>query len=64
MYQVIFTKSAEKELSKLPNGIVSKIVDTIEVLANNPREIGYKKLVGFKDLYRFRVNDYRIIIIY
>jgi mRNA interferase RelE/StbE len=61
MYQIQFSKSAEKEIEKLSANIVEKIIAAIQTLTHNPRPNGYKKLRGFRDLYRIRVGDYRII---
>lgn len=66
-YQIFYKKKAEKELNKLPVQIAEKIADAIELLAENPRPHGYKKLNEFniphapKDLYRIQVGNYRVI---
>jgi mRNA interferase RelE/StbE len=60
-YAVVVTKSAEKELHKLPLPIIKKLVGVIAGLANNPRPAGCKKLKGFKNLWRIRVGNYRIV---
>jgi len=61
LYRVVLSKSAEKELSKLPPRAVEKIVPALQSLANNPRPTGCKKLKGFDDLWRIRVGDYRAV---
>ncbi len=60
-YKIVFAKSAQKELDKLPKAFGLKILGTIESLAGNPRPHGCKKLEGAGNNYRIRVNDYRII---
>lgn len=60
-YRVVLTKSAEKELLKLPSRVVEKIVPALTSLAKNPRPVGCKKLKGFDDLWRIRVGDYRAV---
>jgi len=60
-YKVVLTKSAEKELSKLPSTVISKIVPELQSLENLPRPNGCKKLKGFENLWRIRVGDYRVI---
>jgi len=60
-YRVVLSKSAEKELSKLPSRVVEKIVPALTSLAKNPRPAGCKKLKGFDDLWRIRVSDYRAV---
>ena len=62
MFKIVFKRSAEKELSKLPTTVIRRIVPVIDDLANNPRPIGSKKLEAQKDeLWRVRVGDYRIV---
>jgi mRNA interferase RelE/StbE len=61
MYNVTINKKAYKEICEIPDLYAKKIIRTIYDLEQNPRPIGYRKLSGFKDLYRIRVNVYRII---
>jgi mRNA interferase RelE/StbE len=60
-YTVVLTKSAEKELHKLPLTVIEKVIAAIGTLANEPRPVGCKKLKGFKNLYRIRIGNYRVI---
>jgi mRNA interferase RelE/StbE len=60
-YQVVLSKTAEKELERLPAQVISKIIPVLESLENNPRPSGCKKLKGFKDFWRVRIGNYRII---
>lgn len=60
-YKVLISKSAEKEIYKLPVKEILKIKDAIFDLADNPRPFGVKKLEGFNDLYRIRKGNYRIM---
>lgn len=67
-YEVIIKPSVFKDLSKLQDGIVEKIFEKIEQLADNPRPNGCKKLKNakqinsnYKSLYRIRFTDYRIV---
>jgi len=60
-YKVVITQSAEKELLKLPISAILWIRETIAQLGNDPRPAQCKKLQGFKNLYRVRTGDYRII---
>jgi mRNA interferase RelE/StbE len=59
-YKVIFAKSVKKDFKKIHKLEVSKILNEISVLAENPRSSKSKKLKGEK-LYRIRVGNYRII---
>ena len=60
-YSVVLTKSAEKELYKLPTEAILKIVAALKGLEENPRPEGCKKLKGFKNLWRIRIGNYRAI---
>ena len=61
IYQLKIKKSAEKELANLPLEIILSIKIRILELGDNPFPAGYKKLKGFKNLYRIRIRTYRII---
>jgi mRNA interferase RelE/StbE len=61
IYDVVLSKTAEKNLSKLPPKIIAIIIPFLELLGENPRPIGCKKLRGFSYLWRVRVGNYRII---
>lgn len=60
-YTVVVSQTAEKELHRLPARIIEKIVAVLVLLQDNPRPVGCKKLKGYKQLWRVRVGDYRII---
>lgn len=67
-FQIVFKKSAQKELAKLPSQIGRRIQIAIDGLSQDPRPHGYVQLTEFelpsqdpKSLYRIRVGDYRII---
>lgn len=61
-YEIVWLKSAHKQLEKLPKKDRSKITVHIDDIHNNPEILDFKKLAGFKNLYRIRVGDYRIIL--
>ena len=60
-YQLKIKKSAEKELATLPTETIIVIKNLVLELSDNPFPSGYKKLKGFKNLYRIRSGSYRII---
>lgn len=60
-YRVELTQSAQKELNRLPAKVIEKIIIVLKSLEENPRPIGCKKLKGYKNLWRVRVGDYRVI---
>ena len=53
--------SAQKELDSLENAVFARVDRKILSLADNPRPPGCKKLRGYKDQWRIRVGDYRIV---
>jgi mRNA interferase RelE/StbE len=59
-YTVLILPSAQKQLSKLPNAIASRIEDKLLELEQDPRPSGCKKLKG-RDAWRVRIGDYRVI---
>ena len=61
MYQVIVTKTAEKQLDKIPNNYYILITTKLKKLVFDPRPSGCKKLVGYEHIYRIRVGSYRVI---
>jgi mRNA interferase RelE/StbE len=60
-YGVTFSRSARKELEKLPPQLVERLFPKIELLASQPRPTGCKKLKGGQNLWRIRLGDYRVI---
>lgn len=59
-YEILFTARAEKQFSKLENGIQEHILGVLERIKVRPFSFA-KRLVG-TDYYKLRVGDYRIII--
>lgn len=59
-YSVYLTKTAIKNLDKLPDNIAEPIIVAIKKLEDNPRPPGYRKLKG-RDGYRIRVGNYRVL---
>jgi len=60
-YRVVISETADRQLSRLERRIQERIRDRIDALADNPRPPGVKKLKGYRDYWRIRVGDYRII---
>jgi mRNA interferase RelE/StbE len=52
---------AKRQLAKLHRTIQHRLQAKIDALSEIPRPDGYKKIQGFKNRYRIRVGDYRII---
>lgn len=62
-YEVVFKKSAAKELQSLPQKVQQKVIDAVQLLALNPYTelLQIKKMKGAESLYRLRIQDYRVI---
>ena len=59
-FSILFTRSAAKELERVPTKDRHRIVTRIGTLADNPRPMGAEKLSG-DDKYRIRQGDYRTL---
>lgn len=59
-YQIIVTKSIQKELDNLPNDIKEHVYEKVAQLGEVPRPDGVVKLKGYENEYRVRVGDYRL----
>lgn len=59
-YQVILPKTVQKEMNRLPDDVIDRILDRLEELKVNPRPSDSKKLKG-RPAWRIRVGDYRVI---
>jgi mRNA interferase RelE/StbE len=64
-YEVVFKKSAFKELQSLPQRVQQKILDAVQLLSLNPYTelLQIKKMKGADSLYRVRIQDYRVIYV-
>jgi mRNA interferase RelE/StbE len=58
-YDLEIKKSAQKELDALFDRVDRKILS----LAENPRPSGCKKLRGFRDQWRLRMGEWRVVYI-
>lgn len=61
MYEITFSKKAEKTYLKLPHDVRSRIDQKLNYLRMTPRGEDTKKLVGEQNAYRTRVGTYRIV---
>jgi mRNA interferase RelE/StbE len=62
-YVLEIKQSAQKELNALDEALFTRIDRKILALADNPRPAGCKKLKGFKDQWRIRSGDWRLVYI-
>lgn len=60
-YDVEVSRTAEKQLRKLPRDDQERVVRRMLLLAEDPIPRGARKLTGYDDVYRVRVGRYRIL---
>ena len=59
-YKIFFKRSVEKDFKSIPKKDLKRILDRIEMLADDPRPSGSEKLTG-QERYRVRQGLYRIV---
>lgn len=62
-YILEIKQSAQKELDALDDALFNRVDRRILALADTPRPVGCKKLKGYKDQWRIRVGDWRVLYI-
>ncbi len=60
-YIVQYDPRALKELAKIDKPSARRIVKAIDALSGDPRPSGARPLVGYPELWRIRVGDYRAV---
>ena len=60
-YDILFARSARKELEALSPPDQRRVFRRIERLSQEPRPPGCRKLEGAEDLWRIRIGDHRDI---
>ena len=61
-YEILFKESVWKDLKKIPNNDLKRILSSVEKLGDDPRPMGYEKLTG-EELYRVRQGNYHIVYV-
>lgn len=61
MFEITLERSAEKDLRRLSDEVHDRVIESISLLATNPRPRSSKKLAGSKSNWRLRVGDYRVL---
>lgn len=60
-YRVELKASALRELDALPDTALARVVRKMDALGDVPWPAGCKKLKGYKDQWRIRVGDWRVV---
>ena len=60
-YELQYRPGIERDLSRLPKGVLARVDRALMSLIQDPRPHGCKKLAGGGDLWRLRVGDWRIV---
>jgi mRNA interferase RelE/StbE len=60
-YSLEIKQSAQKELDALDDVVFKRTDRKISALADNPWPPGCKKLRGYKNQWRIRVGDWRVV---
>ncbi|HID54737.1 MAG TPA: type II toxin-antitoxin system RelE/ParE family toxin [Anaerolineae bacterium] len=60
-WRIHIERQPQRALRRLPKTLGQRIDRAILELTNNPRPVHSRKLVGFANMYRIRVGDWRII---
>ena len=60
-YQIELTPAAARQLRKLDQQSRRRVQAAVELLADNPRPAGAKRLVGGDGEWRVRTGSYRIV---
>ena len=62
-YSIEVKLSARKELESLPDKVLAHVLKKMTALGGTPRPAGCKKLKGYKDQWRVRVGDWRLVYV-
>lgn len=60
-YRIDFGPAAARQLRKLDPPARRRVQAAVELLADEPRPVGAKKLVGGGGEWRVRTGDYRVV---
>ena len=61
MYEIVFTKTASKELDNLDLDLAERVVSFLEGVAESPRSKGGALKGGLKGMWRYKVGKLRIL---
>ena len=60
-YRIRVSRTAERQIRKLPLDARARVVRAVRGLAIDPFPAGCRKLTGYDDVFRVRTGPYRIL---
>ena len=60
-YDLEISRTAERQLRRLPRADQARVVQAMLQLATDPYPRGARKLLGYDDVFRIRVGQYRVL---
>ena len=60
-FEIEWRKSALKDIKRLDQQVVPRIISAIDSLVGEPFPVGVRKLMGTEYTYRIQIGDYRVI---
>ena len=60
-YRLEISRTAERQLQKLPQDAQRRVLKAIVALADEPLPKGSRKLAGYDDVFRIRIGRYRVL---
>lgn len=61
MYEVYLEHAAERDIKRLPEEILRRVIQKLRGLSKEPRPRGCRKIARAKRDWRIRIGDYRVI---
>ncbi|MBI3035336.1 type II toxin-antitoxin system RelE/ParE family toxin [Candidatus Woesearchaeota archaeon] len=61
MFNIEFSNQSKKFLKKSDKQLAMRIIESIEVLGNDPVPHDSKRVVGEDRTFRIRIGDYRVL---
>ena len=60
-FAIEYDPQALKELTKLDKPVARRTIKAVDALGADPRPSCARPLIGYPDLWRIRVGDYRVV---
>lgn len=60
-FAIVLRRSATKDMRRIPMSILRIMKEQIATLATNPLPSGSRPVHGYRNFYRIRIGNYRVI---